>query len=69
MSTELEPCSVQLNLKIRPSEAERLIGEAGNRPVSAVVRERLGLAPAVIGRRWPADPAERRWRTREPDTA
>jgi hypothetical protein len=61
---EPELCSVQLKLKIRPSEAERLTREAGERPLSTLVREMLGLQPAVMGRRWSADPAERRLRTR-----
>jgi hypothetical protein len=62
----IENCTANINLKVRPSELEELTRRAGGRPITAYLRERLSdvLDPPVLGRRWPENPAERKWKTR-----
>jgi hypothetical protein len=49
-------------IALRPSERKDLEEWAQGRPLAAVVREKLGFDPAMPGRRWPQNSADRHWR-------
>jgi hypothetical protein len=59
----LDNCTAVLSLKIRRSELHALNEKAGDKSITAYVRERLGLdPPPPKGRRWPENPQDRQWR-------
>jgi hypothetical protein len=62
---EDEKYTASIEFLVKPSEKARLDQLANGRPLAAYLRERLDLCPAARGRRWPENPAERSWRTRE----
>jgi hypothetical protein len=66
MREKPEPFKKTVSLHLHISEWEQIKAAKGAQSTATYVRERLGLdPPAPSGRRWPSDPVDRRWRTRE----
>jgi hypothetical protein len=62
---QAETHSFSVYLPLTKTERDKFEKLADGRPLTALLRDLLKLDPAIPGRRWPADPAERRLRTRE----
>jgi hypothetical protein len=65
MLPEQENSRSLIGLMVHPAERQKVEADANGKPLSAYMRERLGLPPAAPqGRRWPEDLSARSWKTK-----